>query len=348
MSADSNHDQDQSSASERAAPWKSLQYWLNILLKLTVPLGAIAAAWLSVYFEERSSVRTLVNQREQAETSLKATMFGQLVGPIVGPLKDGQTPTSPEQNALLVRLLALNFNDDFEFGPLMQTADDHLASSGSSREIEIAREQLRSVAHRVIDRQIARLWEDPPQRCANGSNGGPSEVMIYVFSKALPADDLAGLQLTGTPKSSDSRVPYALHGPPIQPPGFVSPDCTDSLDVSFTNPQWSNRSIDIQVTRPSQYVQPSTTGGSDPETYRFQLSPFAFPFSDNTPLSDGNRFALIENDVTPVTVGGESIYIMRVRLRWFPKYYYPPTERPSNPREVQQKLGIGPLGRQSN
>jgi hypothetical protein len=348
MSTDSNHESDQTGAPDSAAPWKSLQYWLNILVKLTVPVGAIAAAWLSVYFEERSSVRTLVNQREQAETSLKATMFGQLVGPIIGPLKDGQAPASPEQYALLVRLLALNFNDDFEFGPLMQSADDHLASSGGTREIEIARDQLRSVAHRVIDRQIARLWEDAPQKCASGSTGGPSEVTIYVLSKALPADELAGLEMVGVPKSSDSRVPYALPGQPIQPPGFVSPDCTDSLDVSFANPQWSNRTIDIQITRPSQYVDHPATGVRDPETYRFQLTSFTFPFSDNTPLSDGNRFALIENDVTSFTVGSESIHIMRVRLRWFPKYYYPPTERPANPREVQQKLGIGPLGRQSN
>jgi hypothetical protein len=143
-------------------------------------------------------------------------------------------------------------------------------------------------------------------------------------------------------------VSYALGtSEPIQAPGFVSPDCQDSLDLKFTNPDWSNHTIEIEVMRPSHYLH-KDVAGSDPQSYAFELSPFAFPFSDNTPLSDGNRFALIQNDVSSVPTGHGKIEIMRVRLRWFPKYFYPPTERPANPKEVQKTLGIGPLGRQSN
>jgi hypothetical protein len=70
---------------------------------------------------------------EQSETNLRATMFGQLIGPIVGPAKDGQQAPDLLQYALLVKLLALNFHEHFEFGPLMQNADDRLVAGPKMR-----------------------------------------------------------------------------------------------------------------------------------------------------------------------------------------------------------------------
>src|SRR5208282_4163505 len=335
MPTESHSVPDPPGGSDRSPAGGRVQYWVNIAVKLTIPIGAIAAAYLSVYFENRASVRALVNQREEAETSLKATMFGQLIGPIVGPLKDGQAPIDPVRYALLVRMLALNFNEDFEFGPLMQFADEELAASGKSPEdIKHASDELRSVAHRVVDRQIAKLWEDPAQICAPGARGGPSEVTIYVLNKGLSSGELDGLGLNANPTQNDSRVAYALDGPPIQPPGFLSPNCRDSLDVSFQKkPNQDDQTIEVTITHPSHFAGLPSIGAGEPQKYIFDLGPFAFPFSDNTPLADGNRFAVFENDVSSFHVGNEDVKIMRVRLRWFPEFYYPPTERPVNPRD---------------
>ena len=100
--------------------WRpTVRYWLGIVVQLTVPIGAFAAAWIATHFEARASARSILNQREQADSQLRATMFGTLVNPIVGPEKDGQQPIDPVRYALLVKLLALNFSDHFEFGPLM-------------------------------------------------------------------------------------------------------------------------------------------------------------------------------------------------------------------------------------
>lgn len=330
---------------KRSTPGKRLQYCVNLAVKLTVPIGAAVATWLSLHFEDRASVRALLNQREQAETSLKATMFGQLVGPIVGPLKDGNAPTNPMQYSLLVRLLALNFNDDFEMGPLMQSADERLAGSGGSYsvgDIEAARGELRSVAHRVIDRQVARLWEDSRMSCAQG---GPAEMTLFVLSKDLPAEQLEAFGVDHV-----STHTYALDGPPDQLPSVVSPDCKDALKVTLSRPQWVNQTIEVQINRssPPRCDEQNPMRCIEHQSYNFELTPFAFPFSDNTPLADGNRFAIFENDVTQFPAGGETIRIMRLRLRWFPEYYYPPTERPADPKHVEQTLGIGPLGRESN
>jgi hypothetical protein len=47
---------------------KKVQYWVGIAAGLTVPLGALFAAYWSTQYENRESVRSLVNQREQSET----------------------------------------------------------------------------------------------------------------------------------------------------------------------------------------------------------------------------------------------------------------------------------------
>ena len=64
---------------------RDVQFWLDVAMKMTVPLGAIVAAFLANYFEQNRANLTLINQREQAESSLRATMFGQLISPIAGP-----------------------------------------------------------------------------------------------------------------------------------------------------------------------------------------------------------------------------------------------------------------------
>jgi hypothetical protein len=74
--------------------------------------------------------------------------------------------------------------------------------------------------------------------------------------------------------------------------------------------------------------------------YRFDfgLTSFAFPFTDNAVLPNGNRFAFFIKDVSKLDDSG-TIMIMRVGLRWFPQNYYPPTERPTDYKEFRRALG---------
>jgi hypothetical protein len=65
---------------------------------------------------------------------------------------------------------------------------------------------------------------------------------------------------------------------------------------------------------------------------------FAFPFTDNAVLPSSNRFAFFIKDVSELDDTGTS-KIMRVGLRWFPRSYYPPTERPTDYKELRKALG---------
>src|SRR3982751_5849870 len=145
---------------------RDVQFWLDVVMKLTVPLGAIVAAWLANHFEQNRSNLQLINQREQAESSLRATMFGQPITPIAGP--GNGAGMGPIRYAVLAQLLTLNFHEHFELKPLLQDADDRLSKYQgpvAPAAILTARRNLREAAHRVIQRQIAQLWEDKVVPC---------------------------------------------------------------------------------------------------------------------------------------------------------------------------------------
>jgi hypothetical protein len=301
---------------------RDVQFWLDVVMKLTVPLGAILAAWLANHFEQNRANLQLINQREQAESSLRATMFGQLITPIAGPGNSG-AETDPVRYAVLAQLLTLNFHEHFELKPLLQDADDRLSKyEGAVDHAAVlqARSNLRQAAHRVIQRQIAQLWEDPLVECT------PAATMETTFQ--FVSDPDLEESFSGGGESATLLVP----GKELKSFIVSSPDCHDKLSIVFDKPDFSAEQVHV-------LISPAASNGIDAD-YRFDfgLTSFAFPFTDNAVLPGGNRFAFFIKDVSELDDTGTS-KIMRVGLRWFPHNYYPPTERPTDYKEFRKALG---------
>lgn len=68
----------------------------------------------------------------------------------------------------------------------------------------------------------------------------------------------------------------------------------------------------------------------------FESSWFDFPLTDNTLLSDGNRFAIVFQYLDP------RYQIVGINFVWFPKAYFAPRERPINYADIRKKLKIEP------
>jgi hypothetical protein len=301
---------------------RDVQFWLDVAMKLTVPLGAVVAAWLANHFEQNRANLQLINQREQAESSLRATMFGQLITPIAGPGESGNE-MDPVRYAVLAQLLTLNFHEHFELKPLLQDADDRLSKYKGTVAPEAvlqARSNLREAAHRVIQRQIAQLWDDKIAQCT------PAARMETTFQFVSDPDLEESFS-----QSADSAT---LLVPSKQLKAFTvsSPDCRDTLSIVFDKPDFSSERVHV-------LISPASPTGVDTD-YRFDfgLTSFAFPFTDNALLPNGNRFAFFIRDVSELDDTGTS-KIMRVGLRWFPQNYYPPTERPTDYKEFRRALG---------
>ncbi len=301
---------------------RDVQFWLDVVMKLTVPLGAIVAAWLANHFEQNRANLQLINQREQAESSLRATMFGQLITPIAGPGESG-SDMDPIRYAVLAQLLTLNFHEHFELKPLLQDADDRLSKyqgKVAPEAILQARSNLRQAAHRVIQRQIAQLWDDELAQCK------PAASMETTFQFVSDAD--LEESFSGAADSATVLVPSTA----LQSFKVSSPDCRDTLSIVFDKPDFSSERVHVLISP----AAPTTTVTD--YRFDFDLTSFAFPFTDNAVLPNGNRFAFFIKDVSKLDDTG-AIKIMRVGLRWFPQNYYPPTERPTDYKEFRRALG---------
>jgi hypothetical protein len=300
---------------------RDVQFWLDVVMKLTVPLGAIVAAWLANHFEQNRANLQLINQREQAESSLRATMFGQLIAPIAGP--DGSdADTDPVRYAVLAQLLTLNFHEHFELRPLLQDADDRLAKyhgTVAPEAIRTARSNLRQAARRVIQRQISQLWEDKVATCTPAA----SMETTFLFVSDPDLEESFG--------QSTSSASMLVPGKELKSFRISSPDCRDALSIVFDKPDHSAERVHVLITPAS----PTTAADY---RFDFDLTSFAFPFTDNAVLPSGNRFAFFIKDVSQLDDTGTS-KIMRVGLRWFPQNYYPPTERPTDYKEFRKAFG---------
>jgi hypothetical protein len=301
---------------------RDVQFWLDVLMKLTVPLGAIVAAWLANHFEQNRSNLQLINQREQAESSLRATMFGQLIAPIAGPREAG-AEIDPVRYAVLAQLLTLNFHEHFELKPLLQDADDRLSQykgTVAGEAVEEARSNLRQAAHRVIQRQIAQLWEDGIVECT------PAAHVESTFQFVSDAD--LEESFSGGADAASVLVP----GKELKSFTISSPDCRDKLAIVFDKPDFSGERVHVLIS------PAAPTAAIADYRFDFELTSFAFPFTDNAVLPSGNRFAFFVKDVSELDEEA-TIKIMRVGLRWFPQNYYPPTERPTDYKRFREALG---------
>src|SRR5262245_57126374 len=133
---------------------------LDAAAKLIGAGAIVAATIVANRYQSSMTASNLLSQREQADSSLRAGMFHDLIGPVVGGEKNnGNIPVNRER--LLVELLALNFYEHFELKPIMLHVDSRLAREDITEmdqtQRENARESLRSIARRVGQRQLAML-----------------------------------------------------------------------------------------------------------------------------------------------------------------------------------------------
>jgi len=315
-----------------SAGWRAnARFTADIVNTLAVPLLTIAATVVGLYatnslkqreiaIATESNRQSLRNQREESETNLRSAMFRELVGPLLqgeqvrtATGSQGDMPRD-QRLALLAELLTLNFHEHFELGPLLQYVD---SLPGQTDE---ARSRLRSTARRVISRQLAPMLSVTAE--GTGSHPGFLEVSLNsdvqqpaeaLQSCAIPqkAAPTAGGAITMECSTSAQGLPWRV----------TSPDGRDSLQVNIRAVNWPMQTVGIYA------LVLDAKGGPQANTppIEFTLSPYSFPFSDNTLLRSGNRFGIY---LTRLDVVPDVLRVMRLSFVWFPRNFVPPRERP--------------------
>lgn len=295
----------------------------SILKRLPAPaivtaIGALSAALIAQSYQSKMTALTMLSEREQAESNLRATMFSNLITPVAGPQKDREI--SPKREKLLVELLALNFHENFELKPLMEFVYKKLPPD--------EKKSLRSVARRITTRQIASLLKEGDEK-----NRTDIQQLTFIELPQKPPRTKPEIEADNVNKQYLTYLSSSGTGAPL---GLYlkkeSPDGNWLLDIHVSEPDPENENIGVDI-----LVQ-SKSESSHSMKITFTLTPFDFPLTDNTLLADGNRFAMILDkiDINENT----KLKTVMLRLIWFPKNYFTPRERPINYSEFRKKLGI--------
>lgn len=322
----------------------------DIIAKFVTAGAFFYAAIVAAQFESKVSGTTILSQREHAESQLRASMFQYLIDPIVGPLKEGERiPLDRER--LLVELLTLNFHEHIEFKPLLEDLYKRLATNKSlcREDAGIQRSRLRSVARRVIDRQITVLSVEAEKY---GLKGYEPEQIYFKNSTGTNVVECHWTKETDGLPLNGPTTPAAL----TEKVGVKSPDDAYLVEMLLSKIDIQNHTCTISVTikdLPSHKIV---------RVKEFTLTEFDFPFTDNTRIDKDHRFSLvIDNfvgiDVLPeediavgtqacdhehekVDVPPEKEIIVGLQLVWFPKDFITSRERPLNYSEIRKLLNV--------
>jgi len=293
--------------------------WLEVLAKLVGASAVLVVALFANSLQSKLTGVSIQSQREQAESQLRASMFASLIGPIMGPATDKQIPVDRE--LILTELLALNFNENFEMKPLMEDVIRRLNAErvGKKETVDDPREPLWSMARRISERQkatISREWS--ASRSTNRSSAQGCEAYYLNLNTTMERHD--------APVTADAECQVAAAFSDIV--DLKSPDGNYTLRMVAYRPDFDNQTVRVS-TQP--FLSRQNSPKSTDTQYAFTMTWLDLPLTDNTILSDGNRFAAYLR-----TFYGETV---SVTVMWFPKGYFTPRERPLNYTEVQQLLG---------
>ena len=267
-----------SETNAQATPGKDRWERADVLIK---PLGGILTAlavagcgyYASVTLDRRAAIDTntrlyaeLMNQREQAETMLRKDMFNSIIGSFLTPKANGAN--GYEQQVLNLELLAFNFHEALDLGPLFK----HVYGSISESQKPNAKEyldRLERAANEVKNKQIATL-EDA---------GGKLDATI----------DLDELE----------QKPEGLTI--IEGPLPVHPTIAEMVDPELRNTHFKVEALYADRKRREIRVKlevrtTAKKSAEDEPNYIysiFSISPFDFPMIDNTRLPHGQRCAIV-------------------------------------------------------
>jgi len=309
---------------------------LEVISKLGPAIASIiavlGAAWIANSFQSKMSATSLISQRELAESQLRASMFRDLIGPVMATTAGGKNGAKIDivHQQLLIELLALNFSGQFDSKPLLLHLDKSIVAELKEEHGKEARESLRSIARRVKDLQVARLL--------NAGTKGDKTKIEPLIVKNTPQDEKERKEYEDM-KNYYSSVSNTYKAGPVQygqlgeAINMESPDKKHTLTITVNDCNWNDQTCQVLLTVKKNVLDSEKY---DEINQPFTLTWFDFPLTDNTLLADGNRFALVFDSINT------DIKSVALKLIWFPKVYFTPQERPINFADINEKMGFKP------
>jgi len=318
--------------------WDKADVLFTTLGALLTPLSVALVGLLgSQYLERQQADETnmrlyaeIMSTREAADTALRQQMFNSIIATFLEPEHNGEPNDRPEEQVLAVELLAYNFHDALDIGPLFKHVQNEIDRSkpegpaSSDEQSEIAR--ITDLADRKVDLQtrlerVAR--EVTAKQIATVEDVGEVRQNLFFFSQLDEHPE--GVLLV--------EETIALRAPPGTTVSEArnKPARRFSLWALQIAPERKEVKIRLEVWE---------AGAEQPEAdISFWVGYFDFPMIDNTRLAHSERAAVVLRHWAKESAKVALVYFPGSRASLKEKPYY--DEVVDELVRTQRRLGGG-------
>lgn len=294
--------------------------WLELLKVVAIPLVTLVLGWvfnssLNTRQAKENKIRLyteMMGRREESDSALRKDMFNSILGTFMSKDPKLDPDEQLDQEVLNLELLAYNFHESLDLGPLFQHVRRHLPDQQSGTHAEL-RKRLEKVAQEVIARQLTLLSESGMVEGADVS---------FVLKPDFQADTRFGVHSVADPAVQQglgsSRVCLSMD----TAIGATSMDTPDGdkhyrqfkLEVLKYDPSSHEAQVRLYV---SKILNSRDCHAYDLDMVEkreidtvFWVGLFDFPMIDNTRLTRDERCAVSLTQLTD--------YDLNIALAYFP------------------------------
>jgi hypothetical protein len=268
--------------------WDKAEIILSPVGGLLTALAVASVGFFGTrYLDSRQAVETnervyaeLMSKREEADVQLRKDMFNSIIGTFLNA-----SSAQPGQNVLKLELLAYNFHDSLDLGPLFKQVYRQIDTTVQDKKPYLDR--LQRVASVIAGRQISALREP------GHAEARPIDLKVF-------AEHPEGINVY----DADMKIPSPDENQ--QDPDYKTRHFM--LDMVKADPVTREINVRLRVS-----ALGSDDATENPEMDKsFWVGFFDFPMIDNTRLSRNQRSAVVLNEFDPESKFAE------VTLAYFP------------------------------
>ena len=320
--------------------------WLDVLKVVLMPVvglavGALFNSSLNARQSQENNLRLyteMMGKREEADSALRKDMFNSMLSTFMP--KDQKpalhTPDKLRQDVLSLELLAYNFHESLDLGPLFKDVRRRIPAKQDPFNADL-RTRLETVAQEVIERQLTTLADSGTIMRGNGSwkqVNRLNEFTVFDFGGVVADEKSDSYQLPEVLCLSTAPVDLSIDSSSATRPMRNYRRFT--LELIGRDPKWGIR-VRLYVSKHLSKDECMATFKDESQRAAkladeaevdtiFWVDQFDFPLIDNTRLSHDERCAValsqLVNEGETGTVNIALAYFPGARASLKEKPYY--------------------------
>jgi hypothetical protein len=305
----------------RSDKWEKMESFAKILAGLSAVASAILIPILINSYTEKNRkaemfVKTMT-EREKSDTDIRQAMFQTLLTGYLGAIKEDLVKADEDsfrRRIMFLELLTINFQEFFNARPLFEEVYTGLERKRDGAATDSERKQWE-----FLEGQIIRVARGIASRQANMLNsvGNEGNVVVNldkgqkICLRLWYREDLANLrQRDGATRFQMVQAGQCVDNRSDRPAVPIGETRRQALEIMSVEVKRSTATVRVGVYE--DVFDGNVFKGSVPTTgTQFEISFFDLPYTDNTKLSDGSRFALILRGIN----SDDSVEVQAIRFR---------------------------------